>query len=88
MQQSTMPVMSGKNACQMGQKCLSDRATKKEQRPEGCCSDVLDVTLSYETSMALLTFFSSFTVLGIVMVRMPSSTLAEILSRSTSSGKV
>ena len=41
----------------------------------------------YETSMALVTFcFGS--VFGMVTVRMPSSTLAEILSFTTSSGSV
>ena len=39
----------------------------------------------YETSMALVTF-SFGSVFGMVMVRMPSSTLAEILSFTTSSG--
>ena len=39
----------------------------------------------YETSMALVTF-SFGSVFGIVMVRMPSSTFAEILSFTTSSG--
>ena len=39
----------------------------------------------YETSMALVTF-SFGAVFGIVMVRMPSSTLAEIWSFTTSSG--
>ena len=41
----------------------------------------------YETSMALVTF-SFGSVFGMVMVRMPSSTLAEIWSRTTSSGNV
>ena len=36
------------------------------------------INLHYETSMALVTF-SFGSVFGIVMVRMPSSTLAEIL---------
>ena len=40
-------------------------------------SEVLEPSLAYETSMALVTF-SFGTVFGIVMVRMPSSTLAEI----------
>ena len=40
-------------------------------------SEVLEPSLAYETSMALLTF-SFGSVFGIVMVRMPSSTLAEI----------
>ena len=39
----------------------------------------------YETSMALVTF-SFGSVFGMVMVRMPSSTLAEIWSFTTSSG--
>ena len=39
----------------------------------------------YETSIALVTF-SFGSVFGMVMVRMPSSTLAEILSFTTSSG--
>ena len=39
----------------------------------------------YETSMALVTF-SFGAVFGMVMVRMPSSTLAEIWSFTTSSG--
>jgi len=43
------------------------------------------VNVRYETSMALVTF-SFGSVFGIVMVRMPSSTLAEILSFTTSSG--
>jgi len=43
------------------------------------------INVCYETSMALVTF-SFGSVFGIVMVRMPSSTLAEILSRTTSSG--
>ena len=43
--------------------------------------------LTYETSMALVTFcFGS--VFGMVTVRMPSSTLAEIWSFTTSSGSV
>ena len=40
-------------------------------------SEVLEPSLAYETSMALVTF-SFGSVFGIVMVRMPSSTLAEI----------
>ena len=40
----------------------------------------------YETSIALATFFSSFSTFGRTTVRMPLSTLAEILSFSTSSG--
>ena len=43
------------------------------------------INVRYETSMALVTF-SFGSVFGIVMVRMPSSTLAEILSFTTSSG--
>ena len=43
------------------------------------------INVCYETSMALVTF-SFGSVFGMVMVRMPSSTLAEILSRTTSSG--
>ena len=43
------------------------------------------INVCYETSMALVTF-SFGSVFGIVMVRMPSSTLAEILSFKTSSG--
>ena len=43
------------------------------------------INVHYETSMALVTF-SFGSVFGMVMVRMPSSTLAEILSRTTSSG--
>ena len=43
------------------------------------------IALHYETSMALLTF-SFGSVVGMVMVRMPSSTLAEIWSFTTSSG--
>ena len=43
--------------------------------------------LCYETSMALVTFcFGS--IFGMVTVRMPSSTLAEIWSFTTSSGSV
>ena len=42
-------------------------------------------SLSYEISMALVTF-SFGSVFGMVMVRMPSSTLAEIWSFTTSSG--
>ena len=45
------------------------------------------ITVCYETSMALVTF-SFGSVFGIVMVRMPSSTLAEILSFTTSSGSM
>ena len=48
-------------------------------------SEVLEPSLAYETSMALVTF-SFGSVFGIVMVRMPSSTLAEIWSFTTSSG--
>ena len=45
------------------------------------------IALNYETSMALVTFcFGS--IFGMVTVRMPSSTLAEIWSRTTSSGSV
>ena len=45
------------------------------------------IALNYETSMALVTFcFGS--ILGMVTVRMPSSTLAEIWSFTTSSGSV
>ena len=40
-------------------------------------SEVLEPSLAYETSMALVTF-SFGSVFGIVMARMPSSTLAEI----------
>ncbi len=40
-------------------------------------SEVLEPSLAYETSMALVTF-SFGSVFGMVMVRMPSSTLAEI----------
>ena len=40
-------------------------------------SEVLEPSLAYETSMALVTF-SFGSAFGIVMVRMPSSTLAEI----------
>ena len=40
-------------------------------------SEVLEPSLAYETSMALVTF-SFGSVFGIVMVRMPSSALAEI----------
>ena len=43
------------------------------------------INVCYETSIALVTF-SFGSVFGMVMVRMPSSTLAEILSRTTSSG--
>ena len=43
------------------------------------------MTPHYETSMALVTF-SFGSVFGMVMVRMPSSTLAEIWSFTTSSG--
>ena len=43
------------------------------------------MNVRHETSMALVTF-SFGSVFGIVMVRIPSSTLAEILSRTTSSG--
>ena len=42
----------------------------------------------YESSMTLAIFFSSFSTFGRTTVRMPFSTLAEILSRSTSSGSV
>ena len=43
------------------------------------------INVRYETSMALVTF-SFGSVFGMVMVRMPSSTLAEIWSFTTSSG--
>ena len=43
------------------------------------------INVCYETSMALVTF-SFGSVFGMVMVRMPSSTLAEIWSFTTSSG--
>ena len=43
------------------------------------------INVHYETSMALVTFFFG-SVFGIVMVRMPSSTLAEIWSFTTLSG--
>ncbi len=46
------------------------------------------IALHYETSMDLAVFFSSFSTFGRTTVRMPSSTLAEILSFSTSSGNV
>ncbi len=43
----------------------------------------------YLTSMFFITFASfSGVVLGMTMVRTPSATLADILSRSTSSGRV
>ncbi len=43
--------------------------------------------ICYATSMALVSFFFG-SVFGMVMVRMPSSTFAEILSFTTSSGSV
>ena len=63
------------------------RDNKNRQYPRRgaacCCFNKL--TLHYETSMALVTF-SFGSVFGMVMVRMPSSTLAEIWSFTTSSG--
>ena len=42
----------------------------------------------YETAMFFAVFFSSFVAFGMMTVRMPFSTLAEILSLMTSSGSV
>ncbi len=50
----------------------------------GCTIEIVP----YESSMTLAIFFSSFSTFGRTTVRMPFSTLAEILSRSTSSGSV
>ena len=47
----------------------------------------IELTLDYEISMALVTF-SFGSAFGMVTVRMPSSTLAEIWSFTTSSGSV
>ena len=51
-------------------------------RSGSCCFEIESL---YDTSMALVTF-SFGSVFGMVIVRMPSSTLAEILSFTTSSG--
>ena len=57
---------------------LASIAEREQARPK---------VRAYDTSMALVTFcFGS--VFGMVTVRMPSSTLAEIWSRTTSSGSV
>ena len=59
----------------------------KEARLANCRSgfDLCIESACYETSMALVTF-SFGSVFGMVMVKMPSSTLAEIWSFTTSSG--
>ena len=63
--------------------------TIKEQHFDWCCSFAVFMKIGpYETSMAFTAFFSSFSTFGRTTVRMPSSTLAEILSFSTSSGNV
>ena len=62
---------------------------KKEQHPLRMLlpAVLFKIALNYETSMALVTFcFCS--AFGMVIVRMPSSTLAEIWSFTTSSGSV
>ena len=63
------------------------RDNKNRQHPRWgaacCCFNQMNP--HYETSMALVTF-SFGSVFGMVMVRMPSSTLAEIWSFTTSSG--
>ena len=62
---------------------------QKEQHLDWCCSFAVFMRIGpYDTSMALPTFFCSFSIFGRTTVRMPSSTLAEILSFSTSSGSV
>lgn len=50
---------------------------------------ILQIVIRYFTSMFFITLAScSGVVFGITMVSMPSATLAEIWSRSTSSGRV
>ena len=51
------------------------------------CDYFVKPETAYEISMALVTFCFG-PVFGMVTVRMPSSTLAEIWSRTTSSGSV
>ena len=62
---------------------------KKEQHPLWMLlpAVLFKIALNYETSMDLVTFcFGS--IFGMVTVKMPSSTLAEIWSFTTSSGSV
>ena len=50
---------------------------------------ILQIVICYFTSMFFMTLASfSGVIFGITMVSMPSATLAEIWSRSTSSGRV
>ena len=61
------------------------RKQKEQHRVDAAPIILKCFEITYETSMALVTFcFGS--VFGMVMVRMPSSTLAEIWSFTTSSG--
>ena len=65
------------------------RDNKNRQHPRwgAACCCFNKTNSHYETSMALVTF-SFGSVFGMVTVRMPSSTLAEIWSFTTSSGSV